>query len=111
MGVFLAAPDPPAARRRLAPLAQAASLLLALFGWALVAIGASTHGLAAVALPGLLAAALAARAPRATLVVEALALLAALSVAGGPTAGFFLLGAAFIVVGRALAIWRSVTCR
>ena len=104
MGLFTDPEEPPGPEALLQRLKESGALLLALFGWATVALGlAEAKGPAWVALVGLVATALERRARAVTLVIEVAAFAFALTVAPPAVREWIWTGALFIGAGRALS--------
>lgn len=103
MGLFTDPDDPPGPEALWARLKDSGALLLALMGWATVALGlAQREGPVWIALVGLVSAALARRARAVTLVVEVTALGFALTVAPPAAREWIWTGAVLVGAGRVL---------
>lgn len=92
-------------RPSLRDFAHGVRFLVSLVGWATVALALSPmHPFTLIALPGLAASTLHARAPRATVVVEALSLAAAVPFIYDAAMTSFVVGAVIVVVAALGAI-------
>jgi hypothetical protein len=98
--------DPNELSREAHMLMRFGPLLIALWGWAALAMAVSTQGLSFIlAVIGFAASVAAARAPRSSAVTELLMVGAIVMMSPSTSLGFVALGAALVVAARAVAMF------
>lgn len=106
MPLFSDPMEPPSLRQAGKQVLRHAASLLAMMGWATLALGLAQHGseLWWLSLPGLFAALFAVRFPRASGVLEVVLLSAGLALLPEVAASWGITAAVLVMVGRALAV-------